>query len=839
MADTTPNDPSNALTGALTGGSTRTSKPGSSMTGSGMSTGIPGSPLGGITAGGTASSSAVGSTARAIGGTIRAVEGASRHLDTDPNEAGEDLGAAAVDAALNITAKGVDTAIEIAAKAPEPTTAAVGKALKVANKATGGKLSKIIGGALLVNILGAFFVLLAIMMTVVMLVTMLVGVISFGGVGTEYAQEQQCAPAGTDTAGQSIPSPFATQDIPPVALKAYEQAGQASGVDWTYIAAIGKVESGHGTFGGDHLNNKGETVPNRILGPVLNGSNGTTPVPDTDNGTLDGDTRWDRAVGPMQFIPSTWKTDGKDGNNDGITDPSNIFDAAYTTGFYLKSGGAPDNMNAAILSYNHSASYVTEVESWATKYDGGVPDTTTTTSSDGNENLGPTGNEDTNVATTKPVTTTLTLTQTNTTTDTGTDTTGTGTAGENLGTLLTTALTHHPDFVSLNGQTNNTNQNITAHTPGYSLFRINSMPGDDTQAKDTAILYKTNTWTKLDGGRIQTVANDKVTINGTTHTQNDYITWATFNGPNNSITSFISMHATPNPDTYGPNPKTRQATDQEATQYVTTLADTLATHGPVFIAGDLNVLPTETQPWSPVTVLNNDGFTNQNNTTNYVWYQDSPQINVTKTWADTNQPTLTVQLQLTKAVANMTGVDAAPTGCVGGDGNLGITGIGNFNLNNNTIGGYTTTQLISRAQAYAAHTTGWTDHGLNGATYSTARDYIKGHCQSFTAQVSGYSNSLAPPPDASAWDKWNQYLSNGKAHPASSPDGMTPPVGAQLYFKTSSIYGHVVIYLGSNVIVSTDTATDGTYDAGRISIVSFGTSWVNNEAYLGWAPPTF
>ena len=75
----------------------------------------------------------------------------------------------------------------------------------------------------------------------------------------------------------------------------------------------------------------GEVRP-AILGPVLDGSDGNAAITDTDRGRYDGDTRWDRAVGPMQFIPSTWASWGRDGNGDGTLDPENIFDAALAAG---------------------------------------------------------------------------------------------------------------------------------------------------------------------------------------------------------------------------------------------------------------------------------------------------------------------------------------------------------------------------------------------------------------------------------------------------------------------------------------------------------------------------
>lgn len=189
------------------------------------------------------------------------------------------------------------------------------------------------------------------------------------------------APKGPDA---KAPAGTGFADIPATVLAAY-QTGQRSlaatdpgcHLPWQLLAAIGKVESDHAR--GGRVDAHGTATP-PILGPVLNG-NGFAAISDTDHGVYDGDSRYDRAVGPMQFIPSTWSTWRVDANHDGATNPNNVFDAATAAGNYLCAGPRDLNSQAsidqAILSYNHSAQYLATVRSWLALYTSGhrvVPD---------------------------------------------------------------------------------------------------------------------------------------------------------------------------------------------------------------------------------------------------------------------------------------------------------------------------------------------------------------------------------------------------------------------------------------------------------------------------------
>ncbi len=111
-----------------------------------------------------------------------------------------------------------------------------------------------------------------------------------------------------------------------------QSARYCSGLRWQILAAVGEVESGHG----------------RNNGPSSAG-----------------------ALGPMQFMPSTWAAYGVDGDGDRRADVMNPHDAVPAAALYLCRNGAgegPEGLYNALFAYNHADWYVKKVLATAERY---------------------------------------------------------------------------------------------------------------------------------------------------------------------------------------------------------------------------------------------------------------------------------------------------------------------------------------------------------------------------------------------------------------------------------------------------------------------------------------
>ncbi|MFC6013941.1 lytic transglycosylase domain-containing protein [Nocardia lasii] len=202
-----------------------------------------------------------------------------------------------------------------------------------------------------------------------------------------HAQAKQSRAAAPEVRSVALPDnraaaelPAGPLGIPGIAVAAYQSAEEQLGVEnphcgmsWSLLAGIGRVESTHAFGKADAEGNPIKAV----YGPVLDGSlAGNNVIHDSDGGNLDGIGGYDRAVGPMQFLPETWQRYAADGNADGVADPQNLFDAALTAGRYLCDGGLNmrdlSQQSKAILRYNNSMAYVANVMAWSGSYSSGL-----------------------------------------------------------------------------------------------------------------------------------------------------------------------------------------------------------------------------------------------------------------------------------------------------------------------------------------------------------------------------------------------------------------------------------------------------------------------------------
>ena len=192
---------------------------------------------------------------------------------------------------------------------------------------------------------------------------------------------EAATPSGAGVAGLVDPVWLAETaeitGIPERALAAYAgvalwKAAQmpTCGLGWNTLAAIGYAESRHGTHDGSAVGADG-TVSPAIFGIALAGGS-TAHIPDSDEGAIDGDAEYDRAVGPMQLIPQTWRNWHADGNGDGVEDPQNIDDATMASANYLcRASGdmaTEDGWTAGITAYNSDPAYAVIIAGAGSRY---------------------------------------------------------------------------------------------------------------------------------------------------------------------------------------------------------------------------------------------------------------------------------------------------------------------------------------------------------------------------------------------------------------------------------------------------------------------------------------
>ena len=168
-------------------------------------------------------------------------------------------------------------------------------------------------------------------------------------------------------------------DISVHALEAYGYAAEVMaetrpdcGITWNTIAAIGSIESQHGTYPpGRTIHENGDVTP-----PIrsLKALDHSYHLTDADGNVPE---EAPRAMGPFQFIPETWRDYAVDANGDGKLDPDNIDDAALTAARYMcmraEDMTTSDGWRTGIASYNSDDVYFVWARDRANRYSVGLP----------------------------------------------------------------------------------------------------------------------------------------------------------------------------------------------------------------------------------------------------------------------------------------------------------------------------------------------------------------------------------------------------------------------------------------------------------------------------------
>lgn len=166
---------------------------------------------------------------------------------------------------------------------------------------------------------------------------------------------------------------------------------------------------------------------------------------------------------------------------------------------------------------------------------------------------------------------------------------------------LTKTVTGAPDLVSLNEMSPRGDTELAP--AGYAAFRA-PVTAPASQTRSTAVLWRTDRWTLVEGGRELLVA-----VGPQKWDAGRSATWATVRDAEGVQVSMVSVHHMINPAVYGPNPQRQQIYAAGMTR-LQGLVTTLAARGPVFVAGDFNSQWAANDPWGPRVLLGALGMAN-------------------------------------------------------------------------------------------------------------------------------------------------------------------------------------------------------------------------------------
>jgi len=200
-------------------------------------------------------------------------------------------------------------------------------------------------------------------------------------------------------------------------------------------------------------------------------------------------------------------------------------------------------------------------------------------------------------------------------------------------------LSTNPDFVTLNEASGWTLAQIEAAAPGYGAFRVADHTGDNN-SMGNVVLWKRDTWSKANGGRVTLVVDDKTYYQGRAVTWDRFATWVILERADGAVVSVISTHHMTNPHKYprqhGNPPLTRPQQYGAGMDILLQLRNSLATHGPVLIGGDMNTHASYTDlPWAAAAKMKAAGYGWHNHAVDFVFFPQHQGVRLERGWSGT------------------------------------------------------------------------------------------------------------------------------------------------------------------------------------------------------------
>ncbi|MEP9385533.1 endonuclease/exonuclease/phosphatase family protein [Nocardioides cheoyonin] len=239
-----------------------------------------------------------------------------------------------------------------------------------------------------------------------------------------------------------------------------------------------------------------------------------------------------------------------------------------------------------------------------------------------------------------------------------------------------------PDFITLNEVGDVPISQMRSSAPGYDAYRdptpVHTEDGG-LRSLDNAIMWRTDKWRMLDGGRVRITQDDHVIFQGQNKNWGRWAIWGVFQRTDGAVVSVIATHQMTNPfrwahTQWGNQPFSRATQYGQGMDYLIQLASTLSAYGPVFLGGDMNSHPGE-GPNSAAAKMQAAGYRYTKDSGVIYNFYAAP-VSVAKTWeiskaaVHSDHPALFTRMEMngagpgsgTPSSSSTTGV-AAPAGC--------------------------------------------------------------------------------------------------------------------------------------------------------------------------------